>query len=215
VQLIDRAATAGPLGWLDRWQARFRGRALNLVTMGCWSGLFVLLLGSGYVQAPHPGEQLDFWQRAAAEGKPRAGENLVKMLQNRATRGSPDAINRMGVLYREGELLERDLQAATQHFARACELGSGPGCANLFEQFLAQGNGQPADFVLRALDVVEQGCGQVAVGRPCFLLGRAFETGRGRPRDLGRALALYREACAKGLADACEAVPRLEALVAQ
>ncbi|HVS18982.1 MAG TPA: hypothetical protein VMT18_10315, partial [Planctomycetota bacterium] len=78
VQVIDRAARGGWLARLERWQARFRPRRVNLAAMGLWTSLFAALLAFGFVQAEHPGASLAFWRKARAEGRPRADENVVR-----------------------------------------------------------------------------------------------------------------------------------------
>ena len=209
VQVLDRLAGFGWIGALDRWQERWRPRSLNLVTMGCWSALFAVLLGTGFVEGPHPGASIAFWRKAAAEGKPRAAENVVRMLQARAAKGSGDASNELGTLYLEGELVQRDVVAATQCFARAFEQGSEPGGENLVAQFLAVDDARAGGLVERALARLERGCASEPGGRSSYLVGRAYETGHGRPRDPGRALALYRQASALGSDEAREAVRRM------
>ncbi len=61
----------------------------------------------------------------------------------------------------------------------------------------------------RALGHLEQECGRSTEGRSCFLLGTAYEFGRGRPLDRARALALYETGCARGNFEACKALARV------
>ena len=211
VQVFDRVARVGLVGRLDRWQAAFAPRASNLVYMGCWSALFVVLLSTGFVQGPHPGS-LGFWRRAAIEGKPRAAENLLKMLRAGAEKGSGEAANDLGTLFLEGELVERNEVLAMNYFSQACEQGNMRGCTNLVAGFLAVENAQPGELVQRALAVLETECGRKTPRRGCLLVGIAYEQGRGRPRDVGRALELYKRAARRGSLDACKALARLSIL---
>jgi TPR repeat protein len=212
VLVIDRVARMGPLGWFQRWQASFTPRASNLVYMGCWSAFFALLLATGFVQGDHPGASFAFWRKAAAEGKPRADENVVKMLRAAADRGSGEAANDLGELFLEGGLVERNDVLALNYFAQACDQGYLRGCTNLVAQFLAVDGAQPGELVLRSLATLESECGRKLPRRGCYLVGLAYERGRGRPRDLERALSFYDQAARRGSTDACKALIRLSLL---
>lgn len=212
VQLLDRLASAGPLGALDRWQERLSPRRLNVACMGLWSSLFFLLLATGWVEGPHPGASLEFWKEAAAEGKPRAGENVFKILENRAADGSPEALNELGELYLAGEVVESNPLMATRLFARASEGGSLDGTSNLLEQFFAVPGALAGPLIHRSLGRLEAACAAGnADGRSWYLLGVALETGRGRPRSLDRALEHYRRACDLGDPNGCAALARVRA----
>jgi hypothetical protein len=87
VQIIDRCARWGALGRFSRWEAAFGLRKLNWAHMGCWALLFAAMLGTGFVEAPHPGSSIAFWRKAAQEQKPHAAENLIEMLKDRADNG--------------------------------------------------------------------------------------------------------------------------------
>jgi len=67
VPLLDRFAAFGVLGKFARWETAVGPRKVNLAIMGCWVTLFLLMLGTGYVEAPHPGETIGFWAKAAEE----------------------------------------------------------------------------------------------------------------------------------------------------
>jgi hypothetical protein len=209
VQAIDRLSKVGWIGKFNRWEASFHPRKLNLVHMGCWVALFAVMLGSGYVEAPHAGGSIAFWRKAYEEGKPRAGEKLLRLLKSQTEKGSGEASNQLGLAYLEGKLVGHDLGAATHCFARACELGHDGGCANLTAQFFAQQGAQPGALLLSAMDRLEQECGKSGNGRNCFLIGFAHETGRGRPLDKSRALEFYQQGCARGNLDASKALARI------
>jgi hypothetical protein len=61
----------------------------------------------------------------------------------------------------------------------------------------------------RALDGLERSADRDRSGRSAFQVGFAYETGRGRPRDLLRAERFYRRATARGDLDASKALARL------
>lgn len=211
VQVLDRLARSGWMARLERWQTHFRPRAANLVHMGCWAALFGVLLGTGWVQAEHPGGDIAFWRQARAEDAPRAGENLVRLLQVASERGSLDARVELGELYLAGELVPRDEQRATQLFAESSAAGHLRGSANLVAQFLAVENAQPGPLIQRALDRVEAACDADRFGRPCYLIGFAYEHGRGRPWGRARAIECYTRAIAHGNLDGAKALARMAA----
>jgi TPR repeat protein len=211
VQVIDRVARGGWLARLERWQARFQPRRVNLVVMGLWVTLFVTLVSSGFVQAQHPGASLDFWRRARAEDRPRADENVVRLLQVSAERGSLDALVELGEEHLSGDVLARDEALATQMFADACRKGHLRGCANLVSQFLAVEGAQPGDLLQHALERLELACDGGKVGRPCLLIGMAYETGRGRPWGPARAIECYTRAIALGNVEAAVALVTMAA----
>lgn len=211
VQVIDRVARGGWLARLERWQAHFRPRRVNLAAMGVWATLFAVLLTTGFVQAQHPGASLDFWRKARAEGAPRADENVFRLLEVAADRGSLDAKVDLGEEFLAGRVVERNEALATQFFAEACQAGHLRGCANLAEQFLAVEGAQPGELVRHALDRLEQACGGGNVGRPCYLIGLAYEQGRGRPWGAARAAECYARSASLGNVDGALALVRLAA----
>ena len=209
VQAIDRLTRASLLVRIEAWQGHFDPRRSNLVHMATWMALFLTLVSTGFVQGAHPGASLEFWRQAANEGRPRAAENLIKLLRSAAAQGSADASNQLGLLYRDGELAPQNENLSNAFFAEASERGSLPGAANLVEQFLAVEGAQPGEVVERALARLE-GAGEGAQRpRHWLLLGRAYEAGRGRAVDARRALELYQRACSGGNQEGCAAAARL------
>jgi hypothetical protein len=210
VQAIDRFASSGVLGRLTRWEGAFPRRRLNLIHMGCWAALFLTMLGTGFVEAPHEGRSIAFWKQAYDEGKPDAGRKLLNMIQTRMTKDDGVAFNAMGSLRMDGRLVVRDLQEAALDFARACELGSQRGCVNVLRLYIKGGLAESQAAVSRALDEIEPDCDlyQDDGGDGCFCVGYAYESGEGRPKDPARALAFYRQAAARGNLDACKALVR-------
>jgi hypothetical protein len=89
VQVLDRFARSGWLGRLTSWEARFQPKKSNLVYMGAWAALFLALLTSGSVDAPHPGASIEFWKKAYADGKygRRAAAHEAPRLVRRAGLG--------------------------------------------------------------------------------------------------------------------------------
>jgi TPR repeat protein len=179
--------------------------------MGCWAVLFLVMLGTGYVDAPHPGATFEFWKKAYAEGRPNAGAKLLRITQSQAAQGIPAACNQLGLLYMNGEVIGKDRAAAGHYFATACQAGDLDGCANLSTQFLFLREARSEKDVARGLERLERECGQGRDAGSCFLIGFAYETGRGRPADPVRARQLYREGARRGSVDACKALLRIAA----
>ena len=192
VRAIDRFAAAGWLGLLARFEARFMPRTLNFAHMGCWAVLFAWMLGSGFVEAPHPGASIDFWKQAYVEGKPDAGKKLYKLIGAQADGGSPAACNELGVLYLQGELVTQDHGAAAFYFSKAAASGDRDGCANVATQFLFLHEARSDADVAHALAALEALAEKGKDARACSLLGIAYETGRGRPLDAARAAQFQR-----------------------
>jgi len=212
VPLIDRVSRAGILGRFTRFESRFPVKRRNLVHMGIWIAVFLTMLGTGFVEAPHKGASLAFWKRAYEEGRHHADWKYLQLVESTAASGtlaSAAANNELGVIYMEGKLARQDRGAAAHYFSTACELGNADGCANAARQFLVLREARSDADVTRALARVEQDCGQGTDGRSCFLLGLALETGRGRAQDRNRALELYEAGCARGHPEACKALARM------
>jgi hypothetical protein len=212
IQLIDRFAGSGILGRLGRWEARFTPRKLNLAYMSFWAVLFVSLLSTGYVEAPHKGASIAFWKNARAEGKPDAGKKLFKLVGSQVNGRSGAACNELGVIYMEGELAAKDHAAAAHYFAQACELGDDDGCANVAMQFLFLHEAQSDADVTRALDRMERESAGATDGRSCYLIGYAYDMGIGRTMDKQHARELYERGCDRGSLDACKSLACLTLL---
>ncbi len=194
VPLIDRLSRAGIPGHVNRlWETALRPARLNLVHMVGWAGLFGTMAATGYIESRHPGNSIPFWKVAVAEGKPRADRGLLIAAGSQAERGSGDALNELGVAWIEGKTPwgEPSPPKAARYFSLACEAGSMSGCVNVADQFLFYGGMRSKGDVERALERLERECGTYHDSNICFRLGYAYETGRGRPLDRARAIALY------------------------
>lgn len=209
VPVIERVSRIGFLGRFTQWEGRFPVRKLNLVHMSCWIALFLTMLFSGFVQAPHPGESTAFWKRAYKEGRHHADWKYLKIVQASAANGSGAASTELGILYMEGVAVPKDTAAAAHYFSRGCELGDKDGCANVVRQFLFLRAARSDADVERALAVMETESGKGTDARSAYLVGYAYEMGFGRPQDRARALDLYERACKLGNAEACAARARV------
>lgn len=210
VPLIDRFARSGIVGRLNRWwEGTLPAGKLNLLHMGLWAGLFATMWFTGYVDGPHPGNSIPFWKKALADEKTFAGHSLVMAAGAQAEGGgSGAAFNELGLICMEGTVREvkQNNARAARFFGQACELGNVHGCANVAIQFLFLKERRSDADVARALDLLESECAREPDWGVCFLVGVAYENGKGRPVDKGRAAGLF-ERCgldnlyaAKGLA---------------
>lgn len=209
VPLFDAISRRRPLVGLERLQAGIEPRRLNHAFMAVWALVFLGMWTTGFVQAPHPGGSIAFWKQALDEGKPDAGPKLFKLIGSLAHQGNGAACNKLGEIYHEGVLTEQDEERSAFYFARACELGDLRGAANVARQYLFLGRAESPEVVELALERLE-GAATAERDIVCaFLVAHAYETGKGRPRDLERAARLYRMASGLGCEDSCKAWIRL------
>jgi len=211
VQAIDRLAKKGLFARWSRWEERFGLKRANYVYMGCWSAVFLVMLGTHYVERPHPGASIEFWKQAVAEGRHGAEHGLATVVQFHADQGDPVAWNELGMMYSEGLAVPKNLVSAAKCFSNASRLGNDVGTMNLVTQFLFLEGAEDLSDVAAALDRLEQACGDTrGDGRTCFLLGVAYEAGKGRRQDTGRAKICYQQGCARKDPDACDALRKLQ-----
>lgn len=194
VPWIDRIARAGIVGALNRaWESALRPKAMNLVHMGCWAALFMTMWTTGFVEGPHEGNSIAFWKKAHAEGKPKALKKMILVSLAQASDASGAANNEVGLICMEGNELVRQSNAkAARYFATACALGDVNGCANVASQFLFMRERRTEEDLALAFQRLERSCDEGTGGLGCYLVGSAYETGRGRPLDRARAIELYR-----------------------
>lgn len=212
VRALDRFARGGTIGRLEALLAGCAPARLNRAYMGSWVLAFAGLHAAGHIGAPHEGNTFAFWQQALDEGRPRAAKGLVEFLKSQSRAGHPEAWNELGMCYLEGKLVGRDTLLAVRCFARASALGSLAGAKNLVTQFLGANSTQTPKSVAQALDQLERVADARADGLACFLVGYAYESGHGRPRDLWRAYDLYADGCRLGDEQCCSAMRRLAPL---
>ncbi len=204
---LDRLASRGWFGRITALASRANPQRLNLAHMAVWTTVFLTMLSTGFVLKPHPGGEVEFWRQAAREGKPRAVDNLLIALQHHCTRGSGSACNELGLLHAEGTLAEPDPAQAAAAFAEATRLGHTGGAQNLAFQYLYEGQTLSEKDALAALDLLEHSASRD--GHSAYLMGFAYEHGRGRTADKVRAVELYERGCENGSIDACKNAGRM------
>ncbi len=208
VPLIDRFARSGFIASLNRaWETALSPKRLNLAHMSVWIALFMTMWGTGFILGDHPGGSIAFWKDAVRQGKPHAGNSLVMAVGSLAEgANSGPAFNELGLICIEGKIVNENHGTAAKYFSQACELGDMHGCVNCAIQYLFLGERRSDEDVARALDSLERACGEAPDELNCFLIGHAYERGRGRPQNLRRAAELYARCgpqslfAAKGLA---------------
>lgn len=210
VPLIDRVTRTGIIGRVNRlWESALRPARLNLAHMACWAALFITMAATGFIEAHHPGDSIPFWKQAYADGKPHAGHSLVMAAGAQAIAGqSGAAYNELGLICIEGKIVHENHATAARYFATGCELGNLNSCANTAILYLFLGEYRSPDDVRLAFDRLEAECASEPDWGVCYLLGRAYETGRGRPRDKAQAADLY-ERCGRGNIYGCKGRARI------
>lgn len=187
--------------WLDRVSLRaeqwiralpqWSPRKANYAHMGVWVALFLVMAGTGFVGARHPGSEAEFWRGACAEGRRNGCETWVHTLDVSCAHGSGRACMTLGGIRAEGQVAPRDLGEAGKDFARACDLAVPGSCARLVS--LLRENGEGA---------LRPACDR-GDGESCFVLASLYYGGGGVPKDYGRAAMLFRQSCSDGWARGC------------
>jgi TPR repeat protein len=219
VPLLDRLGALGAAGNFGRWEARVGPRKMNLAYMGGWVALFATMAATGFVEAPHPGRTLAFWKKAAEEKRPRAADQLRHILDvlNRPDL-TPDerlpvagvnpgltreqALGRLydqvALIYGEGKLVPADPAKAAFNFKKACEYGDMDGCVNFAVGYFRRNRAGAPEEIQRALSTLEQSGAASTNGKVCYILGFAYDTGRGRPLNNVKARQLLEKGAALG-----------------
>jgi hypothetical protein len=122
VRLLDRVAEWEPLSRFGRWETAFGPRRLNAIHMGCWTLLFTVMLGTGFVEGQQLAPPVAELRKAAEEGRPHAAENLVSRLTILSRGGVGEACLELGRIYAEGRFVPKDPAAAGRLFAQAREI---------------------------------------------------------------------------------------------
>jgi TPR repeat protein len=230
--LLDRLATLGVAGKFGRWEATVGPRKMNLAYMGGWVALFLTMLATGFVEAPHIGATIGFWKKAAEENRPHAAQNLHLLLNEFERRDMNDPAepvatvgangplsreqalgilcNQVASIYAEGKFVPADPVKAAHYFEKACELGNTDGCANLAIEYFRTNVADAQVDIGRALSTLEQVGIASNDGRICYLVGFAYDTGRGRPLDKAKARQFYEKGATLGELAAWKNLARMQ-----
>jgi TPR repeat protein len=155
------------------------------------------------------------WQRACDGGSTMACVSVAKtllsqgpaqverglaLLQTACTGAVVGGCATLGVAYRDGYLLKKNMGEAVGLFQKACDAGDVHGC-RMFATALFQGDGVNADQP-RAVTLFKDCC-DFGDLRSCANLGRANEIGQGTAQNLVAAAELFKRACNGGVSEAC------------
>ncbi|TAJ09063.1 MAG: hypothetical protein EPO68_15500 [Planctomycetota bacterium] len=213
VRWIDRVAASRMFDFVRRIESAFQPRRLNLAHMGVWVALFATMWSTGFVEAPHEGTTYEFWRKALDEGRPNAAKGMIDVLRFRGRFEDTAALNELGVIYAQGQIVPRDAELSMKFFGRASRLGSLSASANIAKLFLEAPSAAETASVTRAFERIESECAgsgsTPAHGALCFLLGRACETGHGRPLDPKHAREVYAHGAELANPDCRAALARL------
>jgi hypothetical protein len=174
-----------------------RGRVWNLVHVGAWAALFLVMRpGLRKVDALDPVR----WEEPCEQGAARACAALVGTYETGCARGVAEACVDAAVLTQAGRGTRARADVAASLTERACRLGDAASCGNLGVRYV-EGDGVARD-VGRAATLYEQACrgGQT---RACRNVAFMYRAGEGVPRDGARAARGYERACELGDAEAC------------
>jgi hypothetical protein len=229
---LDRLAAVGVAGKFGKWEAKAGPRKLNLAYMGCWVALFLTMLATGFVEAPHIGETLGFWEKAAEENRPHAAEHLRHLLHDFDERDFDNPTNRLDVLggdrllsreqalgnlyeevasiYGRGKLVPIDSAKAARYFEKACELGNTEGCINLAIEYFRINPAGAQTGIDQALSTLEHLSITTTNGRICYIVAYAYDNGRSRPQDKTNARQFYEKGAQLGELAAWKALARME-----
>lgn len=115
----------------------------------------------------------------------------------------------LGFAYSDGEGVARDERKAAAFFQRGCDGKDGLACANLAAKY-NDGLGVPKDE-FKAVRLADLSC-QYGSGVGCHIMAGVYLEGHpGYPKDLARAVDLYRDVCkdGKGLEASCKKLDTL------
>lgn len=232
VPALDWLTSLGVAGRLGSREQLAGSRRMNLAYMAGWAALFIAMLGTGFVEAPHPGATIGFWEKAAEENRPQAVENLRRLLADFDKRNLDDPsepvlatgtdgalsrtqtlgilCNQVAAIYAQGKFVPADPAKAARYFDQAGKFGNQYGCANLAVEYFRGNLGGATVNIDRALSTMEQAGPASKNARFCFIAGFAYDTGNGRPQDKVKARGFYEQAANYGDLEACKNLARME-----
>ena len=167
---------------LPRWSPRW----VNFACMAAWSSLFVLMMSTGFLTIPHPGEDPRAWQKACETGNGRACQLWEYLLRLECDHGSAGSCLTLGNAFALGRPLRQKPVNAGEALIRACDLGSQLGCTRA-AQILRSGSERELLKACYRSDNIS-----------CITLASLYGRGAIVPKDDTRSLQLFMRACANG-----------------
>lgn len=135
---------------LNVWRADWMGGRANLAHMSVWIVVFAVMTVLGRTDGKHTGDSLPFWEQACTDGLPNGCERLVQLKSTYCNDNAAWACNELGVHYRQGLIVERDVGQAQVYLSQSCELKFKAACANLLDNSLVLRD-DPHELDLRLL----------------------------------------------------------------
>ncbi|HEX5400385.1 MAG TPA: tetratricopeptide repeat protein [Verrucomicrobiae bacterium] len=221
--LLDRFAGLSLLGKFGRWETSTDPRKMNLGYIGCWGALFLIMLRTGYIEAPHPGDSLQFWVKAVEENRPTAKRRMMTFLNYLDELDVPGNLiqphykqslgamcNEAGKIYFEGKLVKPNMAKACHLFAEASDLGNADGCANVAIQYVIFNRPEAEAGASSALAKLENASAGITDGQLLYLLGYSYDIGRGHAVDKAKARQFYEKSAAFGYQEAYQKLGLME-----
>jgi TPR repeat protein len=230
--LLDRFAVQGLAGKISRWEETVSPRKMNLAFMGGWTALFLTMLATGFVEAPHPGATIAFWEKAAAENRPNAVKNLRFLLNEFDQRNLDDPAtpvaaaggngslsreqvlgmlcNQVAFIYHEGKFVPANPAKAAYYYEKAAQFGNTEAGVNLAVEYINSNLGGAQVDIARDLAMLEHSGAVVTNGRACYVVGYAYDTGRGLPMDKTKARQCYAQGAVLGEPAAWKNLARMQ-----
>ena len=138
------------------------------------------------------------WLAWSGDGVPHDEDRAMELYADACTHGVAEACAFQGLHLSEADDPKPDDVVIA--LTRACDLGSGAGCAHLAYLY-ATGTITARDDV-RATPLYVRAC-DLGDARGCYNVGLMYADGRGVNADLARAIAAYDEGCRGGSSTAC------------
>lgn len=195
-------------------RVHMRSRSARFVALLAWAAL--LLPSAAAAQEPPAQTKpaagtvvtkgVELYSKGKAADDNGAYADAMGWYRQAAEAGNTDAMNRLGVMYDNGQGAAEDPVQAVAWFRKAAEAGDPAGMNNLASMYghgrgVPQDEGQSVRWYRKAADAGDE-WGTIS-------LGMMYENGRGVPKDVEQAVEWYRKAAAAGSKTARAILERL------
>ncbi len=153
-------------------------------------------------KADESGESLREFKRSREKKERKAkSDKYIDKYKKACDAGDAKKCYELGLMFYEGQKIEKNRKEAARLFRKACDANSAKGC-NALGYMLGHGNGVKKDKV-KAYKFTSKACdGGDAEG--CFNLGLMYDEGRGVKQDDFKAKEFFGKACDGGDAEGCK-----------
>ncbi len=153
----------------------------------------VLIGGGGLMAEPNPEELFDLGMLSYDK---QDFSKARKYFEKACDLKYGGGCSNLGVLYQNGQGVEKDLIKVAYFYTKACDLKDGSGCFNLGELYLEKDS-------KKAVALFEKSC-DLNISRGCGALGVLYYNGQGVEKNSIKATQFYSKACKLGNQEACE-----------